>query len=285
MTRVAIVGVGLIGGSLGLALKQAGFASHVVGCGRGAENLRVALERGCIDSFTHDPAEAVAGADLVVLAVPVASTAAVCAAIAPRLASGAVVTDVGSVKQPVLAAANAVLPAGSFVGGHPIAGTENSGAAAAFAELFRGKRWVLTPDAATSPTALARVHAMAAATGARVEHMRAADHDRIFAWVSHLPHVLAYALAEAMGATDPELMRFGGGGLSEFLRIAASDAVMWRDILHHNRSEVRRALAVFRVHLEALDDALDDPSALEARLAGVRAAVRAVRDHQRGDRA
>lgn len=248
--RVAIIGVGLIGGSLGMRLRAAGFVDEVVGCGRSPENLAVALERGCIDRAEVDPARAVADAGLVVVCTPVRGMPELFARLRSSLAAGAVVTDAGSVKQPVVAAGREAFGA-RFVGGHPIAGTERSGAAAAEADLFANRRWILTPEGADAD-AVARVERAVAVTGAQIEHMDAGIHDRIFAWVSHLPHLLSFALAGALERDDPARMRYGGGGLREFLRIAASDPVMWRDIFAANAPALRAAWDACRNEAEAL---------------------------------
>lgn len=275
MTRVALIGVGLINASLGMRLRREGFAGCVVGCGRDPGNLAVALERGAVDEVTHDPATAVAGADLVVVGTPVRSMADIFEAIAPALSPRAVITDVGSVKRPVVAAAAAAgLPAGRFVPGHPIAGTENSGAAAGFPDLFEGRRWIVVPGAATDAQRL--VESMVAVVGAERVSMDADRHDEVFGWVSHLPHLVSFGLAGALAAYDGGMMRFGGGGLREFLRIAASDPVMWRDIFLDNREVLRQAWAATAAEVErllALVEAGDEP-ALAAALDGTRGNVR-----------
>lgn len=275
MTRVAVVGVGLIGASLGMRLRETGYATHVTGCGRQRENLEVALRRGAIDAAVHDPAEAARGADLVVVCTPVRSMAPIFRAIAPALGDEAVVTDAGSVKRDVVEAARAAgLPLDRFVPGHPIAGTENSGAAAAFPSLFEGRRWILVPGAAAA--AEARVDAMIAALGAECVRMDADRHDEVFGWVSHLPHLVSFALAGALERHDPSMMRFGGGGLREFLRIAASDPVMWRDIFLDNRHVLRAAWTATAAEAERFLAAVEtgDAEALTALLDFVRTGVR-----------
>ena len=275
--QVAIVGVGLIGGSLGLCLRQAGFASRIVGCGRSRDNLEVAQSKGCIDAWTNEPAAAVVDADLVFVSVPVATTRAVFRQIAPALKSAAIVTDAGSVKASVLAAVDELPEPQRFVGGHPIAGTENSGAAAADANLFRGRRWVLTPTEATAAEARATVERMIAATGAYVDVMSAARHDEIFAWVSHLPHAIAFALADAIRQEDESLYNYGGGGIREFLRIAASDPTMWRDIFAANAPALQQVAQRFAASFQALAAAADDPKTMEALLRQIQQSVRASR--------
>ena len=203
--RAAIVGVGLIGGSLALAARAAGQIGEIVGIGRSEANLAVARERGIVDRVVRDPAE-LGPIDLVVLAVPVRSTATMAQALLPHLRPGTVVTDVGSVKGSVVTGCEAVLPADRpFVGAHPIAGSERAGAAAADAALFRGAPCILTPSPRTDRGALARVRALWEGVGARVHEMAAAEHDRALAWVSHLPHVVAYSLVGALARSLPAM--------------------------------------------------------------------------------
>lgn len=260
--RVAIVGLGLIGGSLALAARGAGIFGRVVGVGRNRANLDTGLERGAIDEASDDPAGGVVGADLVVLGVPVASMASVVRAMLPGLGAGAIVTDVGSVKGPLVAELDELLEGGArFVGGHPIAGTERSGMAAAFDELFAGRCCVLTPTARTDAAALARVRALWEGVGMRVVEMDAARHDRVLAMVSHLPHVVAYALAgeiDACEAAGEELVPFSAGGLKDFTRVAASDPALWRDIFTMNRDEVAAGIRAYRKRLERLEQLIRD---------------------------
>ncbi len=276
--RVAVIGVGLIGGSFALALKAAGLAGRVAGAGRGAENLRIARERGAIDSIEPDAAAAVRGADLVLLATPVAQVPAVLAAIRDALAPGALVTDAGSTKRDVIAAARASLGGriARFVPAHPIAGAEASGAAAASAELFRGRRVVLTPLEENSAADLERVAAAWRACGARVERMSAQEHDAVLAAVSHLPHLLAYALVhEIAGRPDAaRLFGFAAGGFRDFTRIASSHPEMWRDICAANRDRLREELARYAAKLGEVERLLErgDAAGLERLFAEARAA-------------
>ena len=205
--RVLIAGVGLIGGSLGLAAKTRGLVREVVGFGRTEANLKIALERGLIDGYTFDPAGAARGTDLVLLAVPVKATGPVVRGFLPHLSAGCVVTDAGSVKKPIVDTFDALLPPTIHgVAAHPIAGTEHAGAGAAFETLFDGSLCVLTPTAATDRNALARVRALWEGVGMRAEEMDAAVHDRLLAQVSHLPHLIAFSvmngLLDAFGASD-----------------------------------------------------------------------------------
>lgn len=260
--RVAIVGLGLIGGSLALAARAAGVFGHVAGVGRNRANLDVGLARGAIDEAGDDPVAAASGADLVVLGVPVAAMAPIVRAMLPALGRGAIVTDVGSVKGPLVADLDALLEGRArFVGGHPIAGTERSGMAAAFGELFQGRRCVLTPTPRTDRDALDRVRALWEAVGMRVVEMDAARHDRVLAMVSHLPHVVAYALAgeiEACEAAGEELVPFSAGGLKDFTRVAASDPALWRGIFTMNGGEVAAGIQAYRARLERLERLIRD---------------------------
>jgi len=250
--RAAIVGVGLIGGSLALAARAAGLIGETIGVGRSEANLAVARRRGLVDRTVRDPAE-LGAVDLVVLAVPVRSTAAVARALLPRLAPGAVLTDVGSVKGEVVAAMEALLPAAAaFVGGHPIAGSERAGAEAARADLFQGARCILTPTARTERAALARIRALWEGVGARVDEMDPAAHDRALAWVSHLPHVVAYALVRGLQAADPGFAALAAGSWRDASRVAASRAELWRDIFLANADAVLAATDAFAAELERL---------------------------------
>jgi len=254
--KLGIIGVGLIGGSLARALKRAGAVGEIVGHGRSVESLDRAVRLGVIDYGETSIARLLKDADVIVLAVPVGSMGGVLESMAPYLADGTVVTDVGSVKASVVSAARAALGAGfsRFVPGHPIAGTERSGVDASFPELFEGRRVVLTPAPETDPAALARVEAMWRATGADVRRMTVARHDEVLAATSHLPHVLAYALVDLLASGDDvrELFECAGGGFQDFTRIAASDPVMWRDICLANRDALVLLLTRYREELATL---------------------------------
>lgn len=273
---MTVVGVGLIGGSLALAAKRAGAVQTVVGVARSAASREVAVARGLVDRVAEDLAAGVRGADLVVLAVPVQEIVRLLPDVARLGGSGCLVTDVGSVKGPILAAGDAALPDGRFVAAHPIAGKEQSGPAAAHADLFHGANWILTPGARTRPEALERVAALCRAVGATVLRMDAVWHDEVFATVSHLPHLAAFALMDAVLATERgrERIRFSAGGLRDFTRVAGSDPVMWRDIFLMNREPVLTVLAGYQQALERLADAIrdGDGAAIEARLQRARAA-------------
>ena len=284
--RMLIAGVGLIGGSLGLVARAKGLVAEAVGYGRGEANLKVALERGAVDRYSLSAADAARGADLVVLAVPVRSLRPVAEQLLAHAAPDAVVIDVGSVKQRVVDALEPVVRSPrQFVACHPIAGTEQSGAAHAFAELFEGQLCVLTPTPQTEPRALARVRALWEGVGMRVEEMPAAEHDRLLALVSHLPHVVAYALVaaiatERVGGRDP--LAYSGGGLRDTTRIAASHAEMWRDIFLDNRDELLRAIDGVADALARLRGMIEreESAALEAELDRVRAARRTLTERR-----
>lgn len=267
--KLAIIGVGLIGGSLARALKQAGHVRTVIGVGRSRESLQQAKDLGLIDIIAPSIAAGVEGADMVVVATPVGSATSVFQELAPALSDAAVVTDVGSVKGSVVAAATATFGARLplFVPGHPIAGTEKSGAQAAQPDLFRGRRVILTPLSTTRPQAIERVRALWQAAGAEVLTMSATEHDDILGATSHLPHMLAYALVHMLAQADRgrALFDFAGGGLRDFSRIASSDPVMWRDICLANRPAIVQALGQYQGQLQALTAAIErgDAGALQ----------------------
>ena len=273
---LAVVGVGLIGGSFALALKQAGAVSEVLGVGRNAARLTVARERGLIDRVAG---WAEAGqADCILLAMPVGETEAVLNKLAPHLKAGAIVTDAGSTKANVVEVARAALGTrfADFVPGHPIAGSEQSGPGAARADLYQGKRVVLTPQAETRAGAIAMVRTLWEATGAQVETLEAAQHDRIFAAVSHLPHLAAFALVDdlAQRADGDTFFRFAASGFRDFTRIAGSSPEMWRDIALANRGALVAELDAYLASLQALRSAVsaDDAEALLAIFSRARAA-------------
>jgi prephenate dehydrogenase len=242
LERVAILGVGLIGGSFALALKHAGACAHVVGAGRNLANLKLALERGVIDSIAPDAVAAVHGADLVLLAAPVAQFPKLFRDITSVLGPKALVTDAGSTKRDVVAAARAAMgrKIAQFVPAHPLAGAEKSGAGAASAELFQGKRVVLTPLPENTESTVKKIDALWAACGALTAQMKPDEHDAVLAAVSHLPHVLAYALVHELSVREnPEqLFEFASSGFRDFTRIASSHPEMWRDICIANRDRL-----------------------------------------------
>lgn len=256
LNKLLIFGVGLIGGSLALALKRGQAAQHIVGVGRAGDSLQTALDLGVIDEAAQDLATALHGADMVVIATPVAQIPAILTAIAPHLDAHTVITDAGSTKGDVIRHARAALPAHfpRFVAGHPIAGAEKSGAAAARADLFDGKNVVLTPAAGTDPQALADVSRMWEAAGATICRMSAEAHDGIFAAVSHLPHLLAFALVDGFSqrANAEQLFGFAASGFRDFTRIAGSSPEMWRDISLANRDALLDELDAYRGQLDQL---------------------------------
>jgi prephenate dehydrogenase len=276
LQRLVVIGVGLIGGSAALALKARGAVDEVVGVGRTRSNLDEALRAGAIDrACTLDERwnDEVSGADVVLIAAPVAQFPALFQAMAPALPSQTLVTDAGSTKQDVVAAARAHLRGAfpRFVPAHPIAGTERSGAAAAFATLYQGRQVILTPEPDTDPAAVVSVTALWEACGARVATLTAARHDGIFAAVSHFPHMLAAAyMAGIAGRPDAgEVTSYAGTGFRDVTRIAAASPEMWRDIGIANRAALLAEIAAFRGPLDALEAALrdGDASKLEALLA------------------
>jgi prephenate dehydrogenase len=260
--RLAIIGVGLIGGSFALALRQAGAVGSVVGIGRSRANLEDAIALGICNELSQDALQGVQGADMVFISVPVCSIPAVVAGIAPELAPGCIVTDGGSVKSAIVRECEALMPPGChFVGGHPIAGTEHSGAAASFATLYRGKRCILTPTDSTNSAALETVARLWQLTGAEVCSMEPGHHDRIFAEISHLPHAVAYALVHAVGSADAEgenVLSYTAGGFRDFTRIASSDPVMWRDIALMNREALLSSIDGFSASLAELRRRIDN---------------------------
>lgn len=267
--RLCIIGVGLIGGSLARSLREAGYVKNIIGVGRSAENLKDALDLGIIDTASHDVANAVAEADMVVLATPVGTTESIVSQFKNQLSPDTILTDVGSVKGDVIQQIKKVfgeVPA-NFVPGHPIAGTENSGAKSAIIDLFQNRNVLLTPLAQTNAKALAKVKAMWEVTGASVEQMTADHHDRILAATSHLPHMLAFGLVNNLAKHDKseEIFRYAAGGFRDFTRIASSDPAMWRDICLHNREAILAAMDNYQADLDELRKTIDekDENALE----------------------
>ena len=279
-SRVVIFGVGLIGGSFALALRHAGAAGHIVGMGRSQQALARALELGIIDSIGESVADAMRGASLVLVAAPVAQTEAILASLLPHLEEGTIVTDAGSTKSDVVAAARKALGGrlGQFVPGHPIAGRESNGPDAAIPDLYRGKKTVLTPLAENSAADIERVAAAWTACGADVRQLTPADHDKVFAAVSHLPHLLAYALVDDI-ARKPHaglLFQYAASGFRDFTRIAASSPEMWRDISLANREALLGELDAYLAQLTGMRAMLaaGDGAALEGVYANARRARR-----------
>ncbi|MBC7415146.1 MAG: prephenate dehydrogenase/arogenate dehydrogenase family protein [Herminiimonas sp.] len=268
--KVVIVGVGLIGGSFALALKRADAVGQVVGVGRSPSVLARAAELGIIDRAATSPAEAVDGADLILIAAPVAQTGAILASLAPLLGGQTIVTDAGSTKNDVVAAARAALGAriAQFVPGHPIAGREANGPDAALPDLYQGKKTILTPLAENSAATVEHVATAWQACGAIVHRLSPEQHDRIFAAVSHLPHLLAYALVDQIDRApeSDQLFHYAASGFRDFTRIAGSSPEMWRDIALANREALLVELATYGTQLEKLQTMLaaGDAAGLEA---------------------
>jgi len=255
--RVVIVGVGLIGGSLARALKDRGLAGEIAGLDLDLQNLRQALDAGVVDMACRTPEE-VGDADLLVVATPVTCITQVVAELLPHCPPGAVITDVGSVKAPVVRAVEEILPEDRcFVGGHPVSGTERAGVLASFAELFEGRRVILTPTERTSEEALERVAGMWRGVGAHVIFMDLDKHDMIMAAISHLPHLVAYALVNTIWGMDDygeNLLNYAAGGFTDFTRIASSNPVMWRDICLANREAVLEVIERYEKMLMRLKE-------------------------------
>jgi len=259
--RVAIIGIGLIGSSLARVIRRDNPATHIVACARHADTLASVRRLEIADETTDDPVAAVAGADLVVLATPLSAYAAIAARIAPALKPGAIITDVGSVKEAAIRDIAPALPAGvHFVPGHPVAGTEHSGPEAGFAEMFADRWCILTPLPDTAPEAVAKVTALWQLAKMKVVTMPAEHHDRVLAVTSHLPHLIAYTIvgtATELGEDlQSEVVAYSAGGFRDFTRIAASDPVMWRDIFLANSEAVLELLQRFSEDLTALQRAI-----------------------------
>lgn len=274
--RLAVLGLGLLGGSVAWAARERGMARVVVGSGRREAPLRDAQARGLVDEIEIDPAKAVAGADLVVLATPVGSMAGVLRAAAPGLAAGALVTDVGSVKSVLAETLPGLLPSGvRFIGSHPMAGSHEKGPAHARADLLAGATCVVTPCPADPPEAVARIEAFWAGLGARVVRRDPAAHDLEVAWISHVPHALAFAFARALGDAPPEAGEVAGTGFRDFTRIARSDPELWAEILVANRKAIEGPIARVGRRLSELARAIEsaDVEELDRWIAEARTAL------------
>ncbi len=260
LKKIVIFGVGLIGGSVALALKKAGSTNQIIGVGRSAKSLKTALDLGIIDVATSDIASALKAADTVLIATPVAQTANILASIKPYLEPTTVITDAGSTKSDVLHDAQHVLgdQFHQFVGGHPIAGAEKSGASAATADLYVNKNVVLTPASATNTESIQRVKEFWQACGAQVCEMSAETHDSIFAAVSHLPHLLAFGLVDEIASRSnaAQLFGFAASGFRDFTRIAGSNPEMWRDISLANRTALLDEITAYQLELAKLHELL-----------------------------
>jgi prephenate dehydrogenase len=258
--RLAVIGVGLIGGSLARALRKAGRVDEIVGCGRGKANLDEAVKLGVIDRYSHDISEAVRDADVVFLAVPLGAMRGAFDAMRATLPGHALVTDGGSAKGSVVTDCREAAPEllQRFVPGHPIAGTENNGVAASFAELYHNRRVILTPLPENDSAAVARVRGLWETCGAEVTEMSVEHHDEVLAATSHLPHMLAFGLVDMLARMkeNDEIFRYAAGGFRDFTRIASSNPVMWRDICIANREALSPMLAAFAEEMTALADSI-----------------------------
>lgn len=260
ISRLAVIGVGLIGGSLAKALRLQHQCGEIVGCGRNAANLQQAVELGVIDRYTHSMAQAVENADVIVLAVPLGTIRPALKEIRSFISSNAIITDVGSAKGCVVEDARAelgeLLP--HFVAGHPIAGAERSGVLAAQADLFVKRKVILTPISETHQTALQKIKHMWEICGAEVIEMDVKHHDEVLAATSHLPHVLAYTLVDLLAnmETTQDIFRYAAGGFRDFTRIASSDPQMWHDICLFNKEPILMMLEKYQQHLQLLTHAI-----------------------------
>lgn len=259
--HLCVIGVGLIGGSLALALKKAGYVEKVTGIGRSLQNLQTAQQLSVIDHYQTDYASALADADMVFVSVPIGAMGDVFAQIKPHLKPGAVISDGGSAKQQVIDAAREALGSqvSQFVPGHPIAGTEKSGAEAAFDSLYRDRRVILTPLAENSRADIDKVRAMWETAGAAVDEMDARHHDLVLAGTSHLPHILAFALVDCLNKVEDvdEIFKYAAGGFRDFTRIASSDPVMWRDICLSNSDAILAMMQNYQQQIDELKQCIE----------------------------
>ena len=258
--RLCIIGAGLIGGSLALALKKASYCHHIVGAGRNESHLKKAQDLGVIDSYEVDYSKAVANADIVLVAVPLGSMREVFEKIKPHLADKTLLTDAGSAKSGVIIAAREVFgQIGKFIPGHPIAGIEQSGVEAAFDSLYQDRRVILTPVKENNKTDIETIRLMWQAAGAEVDLMDANHHDLILAGTSHLPHILAYALVDCLNNVEDvdEIFRFAAGGFRDFTRISSSDPVMWRDICLQNGDAILSMMDKYQQEINILKQAIE----------------------------
>ncbi len=281
--RVALIGLGLIAGSMAHAMRRAGMTAHIAGHARSAETRQIAREIGLCDTVHDSAAEAVANADLIVLAVPVGAMADVAQEIGPHLCPGATVTDVGSVKRAVIDAVAPHLPETvHFIPGHPLAGTEHSGPRSGFAQLFDNRFCLMTPDGPVDPDALDRLQAYWRALGSNVEVMEPDHHDLVLAVTSHAPHLIAYTMVgvadDLRRVTDSEVIKFSAAGFRDFTRIAASDPTMWRDVFLNNKAATLEILGRFTEELFALQRAIrtEDGAHLHAYFTRTRAIRRGI---------
>ena len=251
--RITILGVGLLGASFALAMKKNRLCSTITGYGRNTGNLQRAKERNIIDSFETDPASACSDSDLIMLSAPVGTFAGLAKAIAPALKKGAILTDVGSVKGKLVREIEKMMPeAVHYIGGHPIAGSDRSGIDSSSAELFRNARCVITPTENSDPSALDKIQNLWKALGSEIVILNPEEHDRIYASVSHLPHLIAYAMVNTVAEMDRAYLDFSGKGFMDSTRIACSSEELWNDICLLNRDNIIETLAVFQKNLDML---------------------------------
>jgi len=281
--RMALIGIGLIGSSISHAARRAGIVGEIVCSAQTADERERAEALGLATKAYADPADAVKGADLVILATPVGAFKAVAEAIGPHLEKGAIVSDVGSVKTAAVHDIAPSIPEGvHFIAGHPIAGTEQSGPDAGFAELFDGRWCILTPGPDTDPAALAKLEEFWRKLGSNVELMTPEHHDMVLAITSHVPHLIAYNIVNTAAhlerVTDSEVIKFSAAGFRDFTRIAASDPVMWRDVFLNNKEAVLEMLGRFSEDLVALQRAIrfGDGKMLEQTFTDARAIRRGI---------
>lgn len=289
VARVAIIGLGLLGGSIGLAVKTRGLAIATSGWDRDAAVRERAAARGLVETVCDTPEAAVTDADLVILCVPVGAMGDAARAIAPALKAGAIISDVGSSKEAVAQALAAALPGACIIPAHPVAGTEQSGPDAGFATLFAGRWCIITPPEACDPAALEALSDFWTRLGSKVELMDAAHHDLVLAVTSHIPHLIAYTIvgtaSDLEDVTQSEVIKYSAGGFRDFTRIAASDPVMWRDVFLTNRGAVLEMLGRFTEDLTALQRAIrsGDGDALFELFTRTRAIRRAVIEQGQDD--
>jgi prephenate dehydrogenase len=251
--KITVLGVGLIGASFALAMKKKGFCLHVSGFGRSRENLEKAMARGIIDSFDTDPAAACRDSDLVLFSTPVGSFLDIARRSSSAFKEGSIVTDAGSVKGNLVSEMEKIMPDGvHFIGGHPIAGSDRSGIESAHEGLFLDARCIVTPTPRSDKAALKKVSDLWTALGAKVITMEPGEHDRIYAAVSHLPHVIAYSLVSMVAGIDPSYLEFSGQGFRDMTRIAASSQELWRDVCMLNRENLVEMISVFQKNLDSL---------------------------------
>lgn len=263
--RLTIIGVGLIGGSIARALKRINACDEIIGCGRNVANLETAIELGVIDKYETQINRAVSNSDLIIVAVPLRSIAGIFKAISKEISPQTIITDVGSAKASVIADAKQYLGQHFtyFVPGHPIAGTEKSGVAASFAELFEDHKVILTPLSETNSQAIETVTTMWQKIGATVVNMSVEQHDEILAATSHLPHLLAYSLVDTLNQMNENVFEFAAGGFRDFSRIASSDPTMWHDISLSNQDAILKMLKLFRNNLDHLSKAIQQGDSSE----------------------